>query len=79
MVVCLMHEIWNQQNNEELPGSFLDPENKSYFSGTVSPQHYVKGNKRRKQGREKAPFRLLKTLIESVIQEISFSLLLALK
>lgn len=57
MFMCLMYEIWNQQNAEDLPGSFLAPEIKGYFSGITSPQHSVKGNKRKKQGREKAPFK----------------------
>lgn len=57
MFMCLMYEIWNQQNAEDLAGSFVATEIKVYFSGITSPQYSIKGNKRKKQGRVKAPFK----------------------
>lgn len=81
--MCLKNEIWNQRNAEDLPGSFLAPEIESYFFFLLryklsSALCQRKKKDRTREGR-KHLLRLLKLLIESVIQEISFSLLLVLK
>lgn len=57
MFMRLMHEIWNQQNAKDLPGSFPAPGIKGYFSVTASTHCSVKGHKKKKQGRQKAPFK----------------------
>lgn len=77
--MCLKNEIWNQQNAEDLPGSFLAPEIEGYFFLLRYKLSLSKELKARtREGREHL-LRLLKILIESVIQENSFSLLLVLK